>query len=80
MNEMFRTPESRTALRAALAAVLSTLSAAAGIWVGNPYISLASAAVGTIALWYGVGYKTPTEPFLGNGKVVEVPANKIEPT
>ena len=79
---MFKTPAARTAFRAALAALLSTLSAASAIWVDNVYIRLASAFVGTVALWYGIGATTSTEPFLGtnvgSSERVEVPADRVE--
>jgi hypothetical protein len=84
---MFKTPESRTALRAGLAALLTGLSGLATALADSSLtptegVIIASAVVTAIGGWYGVGHQTPTEPFLGKAgdPPVEVPAERVTTT
>ena len=83
---MFKTPESRTALRAGFAGLLALLSALAGALSDGSLTAVegviaASATVSAVGAWYGVGAGTPTEPFLGKAgdPPVEVPAERVTP-
>lgn len=83
---MFRTPEARTALRAGLAAVMAGLSALGAALVDDAIssgeiVAIATAFVGAVVTWYGVGAASPTEPFLNpsSGERVEVPAEHVKP-
>jgi hypothetical protein len=84
---MFKTPESRIALRAGFAAVLTGLSGLAtalsdGGITAIEGVIIASAMVTAVGGWYGVGHQTPTEPFLGKAgdPPVEVPADRVTTT
>lgn len=72
---MFRTAESRYVLRAVVAAALAGLAVAATVWIDNPYVKIASAILGALAAYLGIGAATgPVEPFVGvKYKGAEVP-------
>lgn len=65
----------RTIVRAAVSAALAGLAVAATIWIDNPYLKTASAVVGVLAGYLGIGAASPTvEPFFGNkAEAAEVP-------
>jgi hypothetical protein len=65
----------RTIVRSAVSAGLAGLAVAATIWIDNPYIKIASAVVGVLAGYLGIGAASPTvEPFFGiQAKTAEVP-------
>lgn len=78
---MFRTPGSRYALRAIVAAALAGLAVAGTVWIDNPYVKVASAAVGALAAYLGIGAASGSvEPFVGNKLAnAEVPVPPADP-
>lgn len=79
---MFSTPQARYVLRAVVSALIAGLAVAATIWIDNPYIKIASAVVGALAAYLGIGAGSPAvEPFVGvKYNNAEVPADQIIPT
>jgi hypothetical protein len=82
---MFKSPGSRTALRASVAtaiAVLATLKASIGGGLdAGEVVDLVTVAFVSAGAWLGIGALTPTEPFFGTGTEtpVEVPAEDVKP-
>lgn len=72
----------RAITRAVVAALLAGLAVAATIWIDNPYVKIASAVVGALAAYLGIGVASPSvEPFIGRRKdeVVPVPVPPAVP-
>lgn len=66
----------RTYLRAGVSAAIAMIAVASTIWIDNPYVKLASAGVGALSAYLGVGAVVPqVEPFYGRTLPgVEVPS------
>jgi hypothetical protein len=72
----------RVALRTAIAATLAGLSALTTALADSAISAvevtlIATAIVGSIAAYLGIGAATISEPFFGREKVVEVPADSV---
>lgn len=78
---MFKTPQSRYLLRAAVTMILAGLSIAGTIWIDNPYIKIASGMVAVLASYLGIGIVSPqVEPFVGNKmEDAQVPVPPADP-
>lgn len=74
---IFESPRSRYFLRAGVTAALAVVGVAATIWIDNPYVKMASAGLGVLGAYLGVGAAVPSvEPFVGNqyqGAEVPIP-------
>lgn len=66
---MGSTAQARYVIRGVFVGIAALVAAAGTIWVDNPYVKIASAAVAASAIYFGVGYVSPAvEPFVGARK------------